>query len=207
LSVSRFFTIVKFRFLQHYLHMPKVQFQNPVYDPNKTRAVVDYMKWMSTIEIKNDLDLRKQNFSILLVNIDYDNNSGNIIRSANAMGAKEVILYGRRSFDRRSSMGTEFYMEFQQITFVEEIDEVLKEYDVVVGLENGVEAKNLIDYKWNKNLKTLICLGQEGNGIPQEILDKCHDLVEIPQVGSVRSLNVGTAAGIVMYDYCAKVGK
>jgi tRNA G18 (ribose-2'-O)-methylase SpoU len=184
--------------------MSKVQFQNPVYDPNKARAVVDYMKWMSTDEIKIDLEKHKQNFSILLVNIDYDNNSGNIIRTANAMGAKEVILYGRRNFDRRSSMGTEFYMEFQQIKFVEEIDEVLKGYDIIVGLENGIEAKNLIDYKWNKNLKSLICLGQEGNGIPTEILAKCHDLVEIPQVGSVRSLNVGTAAGIVMYDYTAK---
>jgi tRNA G18 (ribose-2'-O)-methylase SpoU len=162
---------------------------------------------MNTIEIKKDLEERKKNFSILLVNIDYDNNSGNIIRTANAMGAKEVILFGRRSFDRRSSMGTEFYMEFQQIKFVEEIDEALKEYDIVVGLENGVTTKNLIDYKWNKNIKTLICLGQEGSGIPKEILDKCHDLVEIPQVGSVRSLNVGTAAGIVMYDYCAKVGR
>jgi tRNA G18 (ribose-2'-O)-methylase SpoU len=187
--------------------MPKVQFQNPVYDLNKPRAVVDYMKWMDTIDIKKDLEKRKQNFSILLVNIDYDNNSGNIIRTANAMGAKEVILYGRRNFDRRSSMGTEFYMEFQQIKFVEEIDEALKEYSIIVGLENGIKAKNLIDYQWDKNLKTLICLGHEGKGIPQEVLDKCHDLVEIPQVGSVRSLNVGTAAGIVMYDYCAKVGR
>jgi tRNA G18 (ribose-2'-O)-methylase SpoU len=184
--------------------MSKIQFQNPVFDPNKPRAVVDYMKWMNTTEIKADLKKHKHNFSILLVNIDYDNNSGNIIRTANAMGAKEVILYGRRSFDRRSSMGTEFYMEFQQIKFVEEIDEVLKEYDMIVGLENGIKAQNLIDYKWNKNIKTLICLGQEGNGIPTEILAKCHDLVEIPQFGSVRSLNVGTAAGIVMYDYTAK---
>jgi tRNA G18 (ribose-2'-O)-methylase SpoU len=184
--------------------MPSIEFQNPVYDLNKPRAVVDYMKWMSVIEIKKDLEVRKQNFSILLVNIDYDNNSGNIIRTANAMGAKEVILYGRRSFDRRSSMGTEFYMEFQQIKFVEEIDEVLAQYDIIVGLENGIEAQNLVDYKWNKDLKTLICLGQESNGIPQVILDKCHDLVEIPQVGSVRSLNVGTAAGIVMYDYTVK---
>jgi tRNA G18 (ribose-2'-O)-methylase SpoU len=178
-----------------------------VYKPNKPRAVVDYMKWMKTVEIKTDLESRKKNFGILLVNIDYDNNSGNIIRTANALGAKEIILYGRRNFDRRSSMGTEFYMNFQQIKFVEEIDEVLKEYDIIVGLENGIEAKNLIDYKWNKNLKTLICLGQEGNGIPKEILDKCHDLVEIPQVGSVRSLNVGTAAGIVMYDYTIKTQK
>jgi tRNA G18 (ribose-2'-O)-methylase SpoU len=184
--------------------MSKTNFQNPVYDPNKPRAVVDYMKWMSTAEIKLDLEKRKQNFSILLVNIDYDNNSGNIIRTANAMGANEVILYGRRSFDRRSSMGTEFYMDFQVVKYAEELDEILEGYDIVVGLENGIKAKNLVDYVWDKNLKTLICLGQEGNGIPQEILDKCSDLVEIPQVGSVRSLNVGTAAGIVMYDYSSK---
>ena len=185
--------------------MPSVQFQNPVCDPNKPRAVVDYMKWMTTLQIKQDLDQHKKNFSILLVNIDYDNNSGNIIRTANALGAKEVILYGRRNFDRRSSMGTEFYMDFQQIKFVEEIDDILKDYDIIVGLENGIEAQNLINYKWDKTKKTLICLGQEGNGIPAEILAKCNDLVEIPQVGSVRSLNVGTAAGIVMYDYCVKV--
>jgi tRNA G18 (ribose-2'-O)-methylase SpoU len=184
--------------------MSKTNFQNPVYDPNKPRAVVDYMKWMSTAEIKLDLEKRKQNFSILLVNIDYDNNSGNIIRTANAMGANEVILYGRRSFDRRSSMGTEFYMDFRVVKYAEELDEILEGYDIVVGLENGIKAKNLVDYVWDKNLKTLICLGQEGNGIPQEILDKCSDLVEIPQVGSVRSLNVGTAAGIVMYDYSSK---
>lgn len=181
-----------------------IEFKNPIIDPNKPRAVVDYMKWMSTVKIQDDLEKRKQNFSILLVNIDYDNNSGNIIRTANALGAKEVILFGRRNFDRRSSMGTEFYMNFQLIKYVEDIDEALKEYDVIVGLENGIEAKSLIDYRWNKNLKTLICLGQEGSGIPKEILDKCHDLVEIPQVGSVRSLNVGTAAGIVMYDYTTK---
>ena len=184
--------------------MPKIEFQNLVYDNSKARAVVDYMKWMTNLEIKADLQKRKQNFGILLVNIDYDNNSGNIIRTANAMGAGEVILYGRRKFDRRSSMGTEFYMDFEQIKYVEEIDEILKEYQIIVGLENGIKAKSLIDYKWDKSKKTLICLGQEGNGIPKEILDKCHDLVEIPQVGSVRSLNVGTAAGIVMYDYTIK---
>jgi tRNA G18 (ribose-2'-O)-methylase SpoU len=181
-----------------------IEFQNLVYDPNKPRAVVDYMKWMSTIEIKQDLESRKQSFSILLVNIDYDNNSGNIIRTANALGATQVILYRRRNFDRRSSMGTEFYMDFQLIKYAEDIDSVLAEFDIIVGLENGIKAKNLVNYKWNKGLKTLICIGQESTGLPQAILDKCHDLVEIPQVGSVRSLNVGTAAGIAMYDYCTK---
>jgi tRNA G18 (ribose-2'-O)-methylase SpoU len=46
--------------------------------------------------------------------------------------------------------------------------------------------------------------GQEQIGIPKEVLDMCDDVVYIRQFGTVRSLNVGTASGIVMYDYCSK---
>jgi tRNA G18 (ribose-2'-O)-methylase SpoU len=194
-----------------------IEFQNPIIDPNKPRAVVDYMKWMDTIEIKNELEKTKNNFGILMVNIDYDNNSGNIVRTANAFGAIEVILYGRRKFDRRSSMGTEFYMNFQQIRYIEEIDEALKDYDLIVGLDNIEGSVNIFDYNWKlgnptqdqdlpkpKTPKTLICLGQESTGLPLEIIKRCDKLVHIPQYGSVRSLNVGTAAGIAMYDFVVK---
>jgi tRNA G18 (ribose-2'-O)-methylase SpoU len=194
-----------------------IEFQNPIIDPNKPRAVVDYMKWMDTIEIKNELEKTKNNFGVLMVNIDYDNNSGNIVRTANAFGAIEVILYGRRKFDRRSSMGTEFYMNFQQIRYIEEIDEALKDYDLIVGLDNIEDSVNIFDYNWkhgnptqNQDLpepnepKTLICFGQESTGLPLEIIKRCDKLVHIPQYGSVRSLNVGTAAGIAMYDFVMK---
>jgi tRNA G18 (ribose-2'-O)-methylase SpoU len=194
-----------------------IEFQNPIIDPNKPRAVVDYMKWMDTTQIKNELESTKNNFGVLMVNIDYDNNSGNIVRTANAFGAIEVILYGRRKFDRRSSMGTEFYMNFQQIRYVEEIDEALKDYDLVVGLDNIEGSVNIFDYNWKlenptesqvlpkpKAPKTLICLGQESTGLPLEIIKRCDKLVHIPQYGSVRSLNVGTAAGIAMYDFVMK---
>jgi tRNA G18 (ribose-2'-O)-methylase SpoU len=184
------------------------EFKNPIIDPTKPRAVVDYMKWMDTIEIRHELLTKKNNFGILLVNIDYDNNSGNIVRTANAFGAIEVILYGRRNFDRRSSMGTEFYMDFQVIKYIEDLDQVVEEYDLVVGLENIEGSVPIYDYNWqtelHQNPKTLICVGQESTGLPQQIIQKCDVLVEIPQFGSVRSLNVGTAAGIAMYDFCQK---
>jgi tRNA G18 (ribose-2'-O)-methylase SpoU len=182
-----------------------IQFKTSIVDPNKPRNVVDHLKWLSDEEIKNSLEENLRNFSILLVNIDYDNNAGNIIRSANAFGAKEIILYGRKKFDRRASVGVEFYMNFKQIKFIEDIDEVFSQYDEVVALENMLENTiPLENYKWNKNKKTLICIGQEGQGIPIEILNKCHFTTEIVQVGSVRSLNVSAASAIVMYDYCLK---
>ncbi len=190
--------------------MPVTQFLNPIIDSTKPRAVVDYMQWMSTLEIKKELSSKHNNFSILMVNIDYDNNSGNIVRTANAMGAIEVILYGRRNFDRRSSMGTEFYTNFQLIKYIEELDETIADYDLVVGLDNIQGSIDITTYDWSilnqktKKPKVLICLGQESTGLPQEVVNICHQLVHIPQFGSVRSLNVATATGMAMYDYVTK---
>jgi tRNA G18 (ribose-2'-O)-methylase SpoU len=188
--------------------MPITTFNNPIIDPTKARAVVDYMKWMNTDQIRSELNTNKNNFGVLLVNIDYDNNSGNIVRTANAFGAIEVILYGRRNFDRRSSMGTEFYMDFQVVKYIEEFEEVIKQYDLIVGLENISESISIFDFDWkidnNMDPKVLICVGQESSGLPEEILKKCHKVVQIPQYGSVRSLNVATSAGIAMFDYISK---
>jgi len=182
----------------------QIHFKNPVYDSSKERNVVDYMKWMQTAEITAELEKNHKNFGILLVNIDYDNNAGNIIRSANAFAAREIILYGRRKFDRRASLGVEFYMQFRQLKFVEDIDEILADYDQIIGLDNLPGAKSLPEFNWNRDIRTLICVGQEGSGLPEEIIKKCDFLLEIPQFGSVRSLNVSVASGIVMYDYCFK---
>jgi len=50
----------------------------------------------------------------------------------------------------------------------------------------------------------LIIFGQEQNGIPEILINKSNVTLSIPQIGSVRSLNVATTAGIVMYDYLLK---
>ncbi len=229
------------------MSLPLIRFQGPIItDLNKQRAVVDYLKWMDNAQINEHLNNTKNNFGILMVNIDYDNNTGNIVRTANAMGAIEVVLYGRKKFDRRSSMGTEFYMNFRQIKLLEEIDEVFTDYELIVGLDNIEGSVSMFDYDWGLKKvlpkgcgsevdveghlvtvnetgltqsgqsfsdggfilpKTLICLGQESIGLPKEIIAKCDQLVHIPQYGSVRSLNVATAAGIAMYDYVRKLVK
>lgn len=181
-------------------------FKSLAYDPNKPRNVADYLKWMNEEETEKYLDERRLNFSVLILNILFDNNAGNIVRSANAFGAQEVILFGHKKFDRRASVGAEFYSRFRHLKFVEDLDELFKEFDVIVGIENSDDALPLKTFEWQKNKKTLMIFGQESSGIPGEILDKCTSVVAIQQRGSVRSLNVAVAAGIVMNDYGEKVG-
>lgn len=179
-------------------------FKNLAYDPNKPRNTVDYMKWLSAEETKKYMAERRLNYGVLIMNLLYDNNAGNIVRSANAFGAAEIILYGHKKFDRRASVGAEFYSHFRHLKFAQDLDALFAEYDTVVAIENTLDATPLEDFKWNAAKKTLMVFGQESSGIPQEILEKCDSVVGIVQRGSVRSLNVAVAAGIVMNDYCAK---
>ena len=180
-------------------------FKNLAYDANKPRNTVDYIKWLSEKETADYMAERKLNYSVLIMNLLYDNNAGNIVRSANAFGALEIILYGHKKFDRRASVGAEFYSYFRHLRFVEDLEALFGEYDVIVALENTSDALPLADFKWDSKKKTLMIFGQESSGIPKEILDKCASVVGIVQRGSVRSLNVAVAAGIAMNDYCTKV--
>ena len=57
----------------------------------------------------------------------------------------------------------------------------------------------LIDIKIPK--KWVILMGHEGKGLSQEIINICDEVVEIEIVDNVRSLNVGIAASIIMYQF------
>jgi tRNA G18 (ribose-2'-O)-methylase SpoU len=179
-------------------------FDGKAFDPNKPRNTVDYMKWLSDEETQKYMEERKLNYGVLIMNLLYDNNAGNIVRSANAFGASEIILYGHKKFDRRASVGAEFYSHFRHLKFVDDLPKLFAEYEVVVAVENTPNAVSLENFPWDHNKKTLMIFGQESSGIPEEILAKCTHVVAINQRGSVRSLNVAVAAGIVMNDYCTK---
>lgn len=77
----------------------------------------------------------------------------------------------------------------------------------VVGIEQtdrsvllGSEGAELPD-------KTILVLGSEREGMPAAVLGECDLLVEIPQVGVTRSLNVQVAAAIVLFEYGRQHGR
>jgi 23S rRNA (guanosine2251-2'-O)-methyltransferase len=174
------------------------------FDANAKRNVTDQLAWAKREDILETINPNKIPVSLLLVNIDRDNNIGNIIRSANTFGVGEVLIYGRKKFDRRTSVGAEFFMQFRHIRFIEEIAPLKQEFDLILGLEQTDSSVELHSYKWPENQNILIAVGNEGKGLPQEILDICDTTLEIEQYGTTRSLNVSVATGIVLYDYRVK---
>jgi tRNA G18 (ribose-2'-O)-methylase SpoU len=174
------------------------------YNPNAKRNVADQLAWAKREDILETINPHKIPISLLLVNIERDNNIGNIIRSANTFGVKEVLIYGRKKFDRRTSVGAEFFMKFRHIRFIEELKPLRQEFDIILGLEQTPDSVELHNYQWPQNAKILIAIGHEGTGLPPEVLSLCDQTLEIEQYGTTRSLNVSVATGIVLYDYRVK---
>ena len=69
-----------------------------------------------------------------------------------------------------------------------------------MAVENNTErAKPIHDKKFVQD--TTLIFGSEGNGISSELLKRADDVRYIKSLGSTRSLNVGVAAGIAIYEW------
>ena len=69
----------------------------------------------------------------------------------------------------------------------------------VLALTRHAQAVPLPKFRFPK--RSVLILGRELTGIPEELVDQCDGVVEIPQFGCVESLNVGTAGAIATYAY------
>lgn len=143
-------------------------------------------------------------YAVALANITGDLNTGVIIRTACVLGAERVFIFGKRKYDRRSTVGAHNYIE---LNYFEEDTEVFDWASAIQTIRvNGytpilIEQGGLPLYDFTPSHYTLpICLifGSEDTGIPANICrtELCYT---IPQPGILRSLNVSTAAGIAMW--------
>lgn len=169
-----------------------------------TRNVIDHYKYWTTEAIKIDLDEKRTELVVLFENFAHDFNIATGIRNCNAFTVAKIWIGGRRSFDKRGAVGTHNY---EHVEHAADSLEVIKAHQAagyrIVVADNIEGAVALDSYQWDP--KTLLVFGQESIGVSQDALDLADDVVYIPQRGSVRSLNVGAASAVMLYDYTTKV--
>jgi tRNA G18 (ribose-2'-O)-methylase SpoU len=165
------------------------------------RNVDDRYKYWTEESIKADLRTHCNNFSVLITNKFNDFNIGSVIRNANAFCAREVIIYGSKQYDKRGTVGSHLYTNLRHVRFTDELD--LSD-SIVVGVDNLTQAVPIESFDWPKE-HVVLMFGQEGTGLTDDLIELCDHMVYIKQYGSVRSLNVGCASAITMYDYCNKM--
>lgn len=164
-----------------------------------TRNLIDDFKGLSNEEVKRILDLNRNLLEIAIVNVSHDFNAGTIVRNANNFNAKRVHIIGRRKYNRRGAMCTDKYLDIHYWPDFESFLEFSSGMELV-AIENNVPGcKPLGKKKFSP--KTVLIFGGESDGIPREVLEKVDDIRFIESFGSTRSVNVGVASGIAMYEW------
>jgi 23S rRNA (guanosine2251-2'-O)-methyltransferase len=142
-------------------------------------------------------------FLVVLDGVEDPHNLGAIIRTAEGAGADGIVIPERRAVGvtgtvAKAAAGATETMRVAKVTNIARTVEELKERNIwTVGLdERGTQSYDTLDYK----MDCALVLGAEGKGLHELVRRKCDFLVSIPMAGSVPSLNVSVAAGIVMYE-------
>lgn len=163
-----------------------------------TRNVVDKYKGQPIDTIVRDLDARGMSLEIAVENLTRDFNMGTIIRSANAFGVRHVHIVGRRQWNKRGAMMTDKYLHVHYHATVDEFCEAVKG-KTIVAVDNVEGALPLTEAVLPAN--AVLVFGSEAEGLSAEMRSRASQMVAIEQYGSTRSLNVGVAAGVVMYEW------
>ena len=168
-----------------------------------SRNIRDVLKFLPVEKIKERYLEKPNPFGILLANIEYDINIGGIVRTANNFRARQVFYYGRRKYNRVGALGSYLYMDIQYLPGIEGLLKSTRDY-TWVGVEQHNESTPLFEYQWPEN--PLLVFGNESTGFDlcPEVAHNVEHWVEIPSLGTIRSLNVAACAAITMYDYLYK---
>ncbi|ADE19872.1 23S rRNA (guanosine(2251)-2'-O)-methyltransferase RlmB [Mycoplasma crocodyli] len=146
---------------------------------------------------------------LVLDHIQDPHNLGAVIRSANAAGVKHIILPRDRSAEINStvikvSSGGFIGIKFIRVNSISATITWLKNNGFWVfssALDKNSKKHNQINYPY----KSVLVVGNEGSGVSKSTLNVCDETIYIEQFGSVQSLNVSVATGILLFEMIEKI--
>lgn len=171
---------------------------NPLEDNRNLR---DQYKGKAVEQIVDELSAERMELEVAIENVERDFNAGTIVRTANNFNVAKVHIIGRKKYNRRGAMCTDKYLE---VVYWDNVTDFVKDQHrrgrEIVAIENNVgRTHKLSDKRFAQ--KTTLLFGSEGHGLAEQTLKLVDDVCEIESFGSTRSVNVGVAGGIAMYEW------
>lgn len=143
---------------------------------------------------------------VVLENIRSAYNVGSVFRTSDAFLIEAIYIIGYSAKPphkeiRKTALGAEETVQWQYFkTTAEAIEELRhKQYKVLaVEQAEGSMLLHQLPGAWQSGIG--IIFGNEVTGVEQSTIHACDGVVEIPQLGMKHSLNIATAAGVVLWE-------
>ena len=151
---------------------------------------------------------QSEKFSVIVVleNIRSAYNVGSVFRTGDAFLINAIYICGYSPYPphkeiKKTALGAEETVSWKHFKTTKEAIEELKagKYKVY-AVEQAENSYKLHAASFKQNEKIAVILGNEVTGVEQSTIDSCDGCIEIPQLGMKHSLNIATAAGVVLWE-------
>lgn len=181
-----------------YIQVPSNIFKliSEVEKPQGVLAIIEKEKIEENIDYNQDIILA-------LDDLQDPGNLGTIIRTLDSVGLNQVLIskgttdpYNPKVI--RSTMGAIFRVKIIECENLKETLKKLQENNFKIMVTDLNTDKSIYDIQLQKNV---IIIGNEANGVSEEIKDIADTKAIIPMFGKTESLNASIATGVILYEY------
>jgi len=136
-------------------------------------------------------------------------NLGSLIRTAEFFGVQGLILPRDRAASvtdavQRIAAGGAAYLPVARVTNIARALKELNELGFWIVGAAGESRESIYEFGWRRNV--VLVLGSEDKGLSRVAKKECHQLISIPRLGHLDSLNVAVAAGVILSEIARQRG-
>ncbi|MBQ2397229.1 MAG: RNA methyltransferase [Bacteroidales bacterium] len=164
------------------------------------------MQQLGRISVDQYKSSEKSPLIIIADNVRSMHNVGSIFRTSDAFLVEKIYLCGitptppHREI-QKTALGATESVDWQYAeNTLDVVNQLKKEGWTILALEQTTNSVMLDKLKVEKGEKIAIVLGNEVDGVNQEVINLCHKAVEIPQFGTKHSFNVSVSCGIMLWQ-------
>jgi len=142
----------------------------------------------------------------VLENVRSAYNVGSLFRTADAFLLESIFITGYTAFPphkeiRKTALGAEDTVRWKYFKTASEAITELRQLGYAIFAVEQVHDSNLLHQSDFSTMdKVAVIFGNEVAGVEQSTINQCDGAVEIPQLGMKHSLNIATAAGVVLWE-------
>ncbi len=169
------------------------------------------MDELNRLSVEDFKKQEKTQIILVLDNVRSLNNVGSIFRTADAFLLEGIYLLGitatppHREIQKTALGATESvnWKHFEKA--IDGIQDLKDRGFKIISVEQVENPVLLNNFKPNKEEKYAIVLGNEVDGVSDEVIKSSDICIEVPQYGTKHSLNVSVCAGILVWDFFVKL--
>lgn len=142
----------------------------------------------------------------VLENVRSAYNVGSVFRTADAFLLEAIYLTGYTCYPphkeiKKTALGAEDTVAWKHFPNATAAIELLRhEGYKIFAVEQAINSLKLHELRFGTHEKIAVIFGNEVTGVEQSTINQCDGCIEVPQLGMKHSLNIATAAGVVLWE-------